>query len=40
VAELDKTVDNLEALIDRANQAEHLAKANGRNRVEKWKTAK
>jgi diguanylate cyclase (GGDEF)-like protein len=40
VAELDSSVDNLEALIDRANQAEHLAKINGRNRIEKWKVVK
>jgi diguanylate cyclase (GGDEF)-like protein len=40
VAELDSSIDNLQALIDRANQAEHLAKANGRNRAEKWKAGK
>jgi hypothetical protein len=30
----------LQALIEHANQAEHLAKANRRNRVEKWKAGK
>jgi diguanylate cyclase (GGDEF)-like protein len=40
VAELDSTVGNLQTLIDHANQAEHLAKTNGRNRVEKWKAGK
>jgi diguanylate cyclase (GGDEF)-like protein len=40
VAELDGPGDNLQTLIDHANQAEHLAKLNGRNRAEKWKVAK
>ncbi len=39
-AELDASVEGLLALIDLANQAEHLAKANGRNRVETWKGEK
>jgi PleD family two-component response regulator len=40
VAELDSSVNDLQTLIDQANQAEHLAKAMGRNRAEKWKTGK
>ena len=40
VAELDTWAENLQVLVDQANQAERLAKTNGRNRVEKWKPGK
>ena len=40
VAELDASPEDLQVLIDHANQAERLAKANGRNRAEKWEAGK
>jgi diguanylate cyclase (GGDEF)-like protein len=36
VAELTANVKDLSMLLDRADQAEHNAKENGRNRVELW----
>jgi diguanylate cyclase (GGDEF)-like protein len=40
VTELDASSENLQVLIDHANQAERLAKTNGRNRAEKWEAGK